>query len=217
MTFVRSLAKLGRRQNEFQPEWVVVGLGNPGAQYAKTRHNVGFMCTNRLAHNLGARFRSSDKDRSDVAHAVLAEDAILLVQPRTYMNESGQAMKRILRRYDLLPDKLILIYDDVDLPFGTVRVRQEGSSGGHRGIQSIIDSLQTTEIPRVRVGIGRGSGPTKEYVLAEFSPEEREQLPSLCDRVAKIVAAVIAGGVVAAMNQFNGPGVSRQSSDVSRK
>ena len=204
MSFVRSLAKLRRHEPEANPEWLVVGLGNPGTQYAKTRHNVGFMCTNRIAQRLGSRFKSSSKDRADVARIAIAGVTVLLAQPQTYMNESGQAVARLARRYGLNPDRIVIVYDDVDLPALTVRVRQSGSAGGHRGVQSIIDAMRTSDFPRVRVGIGRGQGSTKDYVLTEFTPDERRQLPSVCDLVYDIVESIVSEGVVAAMNRFNG-------------
>lgn len=209
MSFVRSLAKLRNRQPSTvvagqRADWLVVGLGNPGAQYAKTRHNIGFMCTNRVAHRFGVRFRSSSRDRADMASVIIGGQPVVLAQPQTYMNESGNAVSRLRKRFQLDPAHIILVYDDIDLPFATIRVRQGGTSGGQRGAQSVVEALQTTEVPRIRVGIGRGSGPAKDHVLAEFSGDERQQLPLVCDRVADIVEAMVTDGVVATMNRFNG-------------
>lgn len=204
MSFVRSLVRLRGKGPEGRPEWLIAGLGNPGARYAKTRHNIGFMCVNRIAHQAGARFRGGGRDRADVALAVIAGVEVLLAQPQTYMNDSGAALARLGKRYRIPPNRTFVIYDDVDLPFATIRVREAGSAGGHRGIQSVIDHLGTAGIPRVRVGIGRDASDAREYVLAEFSPEERRAVPAVCDTVAAIVSTVVAEGVVAAMNRFNG-------------
>jgi PTH1 family peptidyl-tRNA hydrolase len=204
VSFVRSLAKLRSRAPDAAPAWLVVGLGNPGAQYAKTRHNIGFVCVNRLAQQGHTRFRTVARDRADVAQVTIGAVPVLLVQPVTYMNESGQAVSRLVKRYALDPLHVLLIYDDVDLPFPAVRIRQEGSSGGHRGVQSVVESLRSTAIPRVRIGIGRGPGSTKDYVLTEFSSDERKQILVLADHVASIVEKIIGEGVVEAMNQFNG-------------
>ena len=206
MSFVKSLAKLRSKPAEGPVEFLLVGLGNPGAQYSKTRHNIGFMALNRLAHRAHVRFRSSGKDRADVAAAAMADMSVMLAQPQTFMNDSGVSVARLTKRLNLDSGKVLLIYDDVDLPFGAIRVRQEGSAGGHRGVQSVIDHLRTTEIARIRIGIGRGPGGTKDHVLAEFTPEERQIVPELCDRVAEIVDVVLTEGTVAAMNRFNGSG-----------
>src|SRR5947209_6150538 len=162
MPFLRSLAKLRKKPPTSHPDWMVVGLGNPGAQYSRTRHNIGFMCANRLAHRSGVRFQSSGKDRSDLTMATVGNVPVLIVEPQTYMNESGNALARLSRRYDIANDRVLIIYDDVDLPFGVVRIRHGGTSGGHRGMQSMIEALKVSEIPRIRVGIGRGPAPTKD-------------------------------------------------------
>lgn len=204
MSFVRSLAKLRTKSQDQHPEWLIVGLGNPGAQYARTRHNIGFMVLNRLAHRAGVRFRSSTADRSDVAPAMVAGVPVLLAQPQTYMNESGIAVARMVKRLQLSADRVVLIYDDVDLPFATIRVRQSGSDGGHRGVRSIVQSLGTNEVPRIRMGVGRGAKDTKDYVLSEFLPDERQQVPQLCDNAIKIVESITTDGIISAMNSFNG-------------
>jgi PTH1 family peptidyl-tRNA hydrolase len=204
MSFMRSVVRLRAKPKlAFQPAWLIVGLGNPGAQYAKTRHNVGFMCTNVLARRAEVRFRGSGKDRADTARAVIGTVPALLVQPVTYMNESGVAVARLCRSLNIRPDHVLLIYDEVDLPFGSIRIRAEGSAGGHRGVRSVIDSLRTNEFPRIRVGIGRGAQATRDYVLTEFAPHERARLPEMCAQVADAVEVIVSDGVVTAMNRFN--------------
>lgn len=211
MSFVRSLARLRKHSTGSRPEWIIAGLGNPGTQYAKSRHNIGFMCTNRLAQRAHVRFNSSSRDRADIAEAMIGGVSVELAQPQTYMNESGVAIAWLCRHFNLTPDRVLVIYDDVDLPFGSVRIRASGSSGGHRGIESVIRDLHTTDIPRIRVGIGRGQGPTKAYVLTEFAADERRKLTALCDFVSDVAEMVVAEGVIGAMNRYNGlevPGVT---------
>ena len=203
MAFDPNLVKLRSKPYE-QPEWLIVGLGNPGSQYARTRHNVGFMCVNRIAQRASVRFRATGKDRADIAFAHIAETPGLLAEPQTYMNDSGQSVVRLLKHHNLHAHECLVICDDVDLPFGTVRIRAGGSSGGQRGLQSIIDELGTNEFPRVRVGIGRGTGATKDHVLTEFDAGQHLELNAICDRVADIVETIVSDGVVAGMNAHNG-------------
>lgn len=212
MSFVRSIARLRKREETAHPEWVVVSLGNPGAQYARTRHNIGFMCANRLAQRAHTRFRHSSKDRADLATTSMAGVAVVVAQPQTYMNESGIAVRRLARHFDISPGRILVVYDDVDLPFGALRIREQGSAGGHKGMKSVIQELGTSDIPRIRVGIGRESGETRDYVLSQFSNGERRLLEPLCDRVAEVVQVVVTEGVTAAMNRFNGATVSEPAS-----
>ncbi len=184
------------------PQYLIVGLGNPGGRYEKTRHNIGFMCVNRIAQRMGTRFHSS-KHRADVSRGSIAGVPVLLAQPQTFMNDSGQAVQRLAAYYHIQPDHILLIYDEIDLPFGRVRIREGGSAGGHRGVQSVIDHLRTSDIPRVRVGIGRGPGEAKNYVLSDFSPSQKQVLTELCDTVADIVERILSDGIIAAMNEYN--------------
>jgi PTH1 family peptidyl-tRNA hydrolase len=119
------------------------------------------------------------------------------------MNDSGEAVQRLAAYYHIEPDHILLIYDEIDLPFGRVRIREGGSAGGHRGVQSVIDHLRTSDIPRVRVGIGRGPGEAKNYVLSDFSPNQKQVLTELCDTVADIVDRILSDGIIAAMNEYN--------------
>ncbi len=198
------ISKPLRRSGDHRPSNLIVGLGNPGSRYAKTRHNVGFMCVNRLARRWDLGFRSSSRDRSDVARGAVDGAEVILAQPQTFMNESGQSVSLLCRHHGLEASQLILIYDDLDLPFGTLRIRSAGGAGGHRGVQSIIDHLGTNAIPRIRVGIGRGSGNPVDYVLHNFAPEEQAKLPEICEAVSDIVEFILDRGVEAAMNHFNG-------------
>jgi peptidyl-tRNA hydrolase, PTH1 family len=184
------------------PQYLIVGLGNPGGRYEKTRHNIGFMCVNRIAQRMGARFHSS-KHRADVSRGSIAGVPVLLAQPQTFMNDSGEAVQRLAAYYHIEPDHIILIYDEIDLPFAKVRIREGGSAGGHRGVQSVIDRLRTSEIPRIRVGVGRGPGEAKNHVLSDFSPSQKQVLSELCDTVADIVERILSDGIIAAMNAYN--------------
>ncbi len=180
--------------------WIVAGLGNPGLPYAKTRHNVGFMVVDALAR----RWRSewSDADPSvRLARAELNDEPVMLAQPQLFMNRSGDAIAPL---EGLSNETLVVVYDDLDLPLGQIRVRRRGGSAGHRGIASMIERFGT-ELTRVRVGIGRpplGIDPA-EYVLEPFASGDADLLPSAIDRASDAVACIITAGATAAMNRFN--------------
>lgn len=185
------------------PLTLIVGLGNPGARYERTRHNVGFMCLNRLAYRHDLRFHGS-KQRAEIARGTISGQGVLLAQPQTFMNDSGLAVGMLARYYHVPSEDIVVIYDDIDLPFGTVRIRARGSSGGHRGIQSIISHLGTSDFPRIKVGIGRGPGEATDYVLSPFSAAQQSELTTLCDQVTDVIEFMLEHGVTAAMNRFNG-------------
>lgn len=186
------------------PVILVVGLGNPGPEYASTRHNVGFMVADRLAGRLGCRWKPAPFPALEASGRVEGREVVLL-KPTTYMNLSGKAVAAAARRRRLGPGEICAVYDDLDLPPGTVRVRPEGGAGGHRGILSMIAELGTSAFGRVRVGIGRpGPGVSAaDYVLSAFPPDEWERVEPALDRAADAVLAVVAGGYEAAMNRFN--------------
>jgi PTH1 family peptidyl-tRNA hydrolase len=185
--------------------WLVVGLGNPGEEYARTRHNIGFQCVKHLADRHGLQF-TSKRAQARLAEGTIGGQRVVLARPFTFMNLSGRAVVGLRSWYKLDPaQELLVIYDDLDLPFGKLRLRQRGSAGTHNGMKSIVGLLGTQDFPRLRVGIG--SPPprwdTKSYVLGRFSKEEEEQLPALCDTVADAVEHVLREGFVAAMNRYN--------------
>ncbi len=159
----------------------VVGLGNPGPEYALTRHNLGFMVVDLLAQRWGARWRPGRGDYWE------AEGEALLVKPTTFMNLSGIAVRQLAERYGLEPEEILVIVDDVNLPFGRLRLRTKGSSGGHRGLESIIFHLGTENFPRLRVGIGpKPEGLSlADFVLSEFTEEERKNLPKVLEAAAQ--------------------------------
>ncbi len=180
---------------------LVVGLGNPGRIYRGTRHNVGFEVVERLARRWGTRFRR--EGLAEVAEAVFAGIPVVLAKPLTYMNRSGEAVQELVKRLGLTPSQVVVVYDDMDLPLGTLRVRPRGSSGGHHGMASVLKALGTTEVTRVRVGIGRPEGDAVDYVLSRFEQEEASKAQEAIERAADAVETLLLEGSAAAMDRFN--------------
>lgn len=181
---------------------IVVGLGNPGREYAGTRHNVGFMVVDELARRLTmSSFRR--RFRSELGEGNLGGEKVVLVKPQTYMNLSGGAVRETVGWYHCPRDAVLVVLDDLDLPFGSLRLRASGSAGGHNGLASIIDQLGSNEIPRLKVGIGRGRSSATAHVLARFSPEEQREIAEVVQRAADAVEVWSEQGIVAAMNRFN--------------
>jgi peptidyl-tRNA hydrolase, PTH1 family len=183
---------------------LVVGLGNPGPRYAGTRHNVGYLVVELLARRLGGRFKAH-KGRADVVEARIAGVPIVLVKPRSYMNESGGPIVSVARFYKVPVERLTLVHDDLDLPFGSLRLKRGGGDGGHNGLRSATSALGSKDYARVRFGIGRPPGrqDPADYVLRDFAAAERKEVPFLVDRAADAVQALIADGLQAAQNAFN--------------
>lgn len=185
--------------------FLIVGLGNPGEQYVRNRHNVGFQCVKYLADRHGLRF-DEKQHKARIASGMIAGQRVVLAKPFTFMNDSGMSVAPLVRWYKIDPaSELLVIYDDLDLPFGTIRMRADGSSGGQNGMKSIIAQLGTQEFPRLRVGIGRpqGRGDARGHVLNNWSREEDQQLPDLYGRVADAVETVLRDGLTLAMTRFN--------------
>lgn len=191
--------------------FLVVGLGNPGREYRNSRHNVGFMLLDRLAERLGCTF-SRVESRALVAKGDYLENRLILVKPQTYMNLSGQAASSLLRFYKIPLEQLLVIYDEVDLPLGILRLRPGGGSAGHKGMQSIMDKLGTQEFPRLRIGINRPPGRKEaaDYVLQDFSKDEAQLLPELLDRAIEAVLTFVRGGITDAMNLYNAPEIGEK-------
>ena len=186
---------------------LLVGLGNPGAQYEATRHNVGFMLIDRLAHEANATVRRKEC-QALVGRAQLEGEPVELAKPQTYMNLSGEAVAGLVAKLDLkqaLPHSVIVISDDLALPFGTIRLRAQGSAGGHNGLKSIIAALKTDAFIRLRIGIQPAHilGDTKRFVLDEFTRTERDELNEVLARSADALRAVVRDGLEKAMSQFN--------------
>jgi PTH1 family peptidyl-tRNA hydrolase len=186
-------------------DWLLVaGLGNPGREYEENRHNVGYGCVALLAEKHGLSFDKT-QHKAKLAVGRLAGRHTILAKPQTYVNSSGEAVGAIARYYKVVPENVLVIYDDLDLSQGIIRLRPGGSSGGHNGIKSIIDHLGTQRFPRVRVGIGRPPGrmAPKDYVLQDFTAVEREGMSEVYDRVVDAVETFIHEGIREAMNRFN--------------
>jgi PTH1 family peptidyl-tRNA hydrolase len=185
--------------------FLIVGLGNPGEEYAKNKHNVGFQSVKYLADRHGLSFNEK-LHKARVATGMIRGQRVVLAKPFTYMNESGQSVAALVRWYKLDPaSELLVIYDDLDLPFESIRIRANGSAGGQNGMKSIIQLLGTANIPRVRVGIGRppAGWQVKDYVLSNWSREQTEKLPAVYSRVADAVETFISDGLTLAMTRFN--------------
>ncbi|WP_298818876.1 aminoacyl-tRNA hydrolase [Chloroflexus sp.] len=185
--------------------WLIVGLGNPGERYARTRHNIGFRSVETLAERHGLTFRNQ-RANSEIAEGNIRGQRVALVKPQTYMNLSGQAVAALRAWYKIDPAReLLVIYDDLDLPFAKLRLRERGSAGTHNGMRSIVAQLGTTEFPRLRVGIGQPPGKmdAADYVLSRFTPAEEAMLPDLLTRIADAVEVVLSEGVITAMNRYN--------------
>jgi PTH1 family peptidyl-tRNA hydrolase len=184
--------------------FVFVGLGNPGREYENTRHNIGFLVISRLAQRWGieiARYRFNALTGDGTAKS----KRVALVMPQTYMNNSGSAVGSFVHFYKLEPDRLMVINDDLDLPFGSIRLRKSGGSAGQKGMQSIIDRLGTNEFPRLRVGIGRPPGRMDpvDYVLKKFKPKDEPVLSQLLDTCADAVETYLEHGIEKAMTKYN--------------
>lgn len=182
---------------------LICGLGNPGSDYAQTRHNLGFLVVEEVAARAGLRWGRS-RLLASVARGVVAGSDAILAKPSTFMNDSGQAVARLLKWYKIDAAAMLIVCDDLDLPFGQLRLRARGSPGGHNGLLSIGQQLATTDFARLRIGIGRPRhGEPRDYVLSRFSATEREELPGVVERAADAAEMYLREGILAAMNTFN--------------
>ena len=199
-----------RRKDDVVPEntWLVVGLGNPGAQYAGNRHNVGQMVADELAARLGASFKTH-KTPSRVAEGFLRPGGpkLVIAKPNGYMNTSGGPVSALLKYYSLPADRLVLLHDELDIPFDTVRLKQGGGHGGHNGVRDVSKATDNGDFIRVRIGVGRPPGrqDAADFVLKDFSGTERQSLPSLVSDAADAVEAIVEHGLVAAQQRFHSP------------
>ena len=189
---------------------LIVGLGNPGKTYAHNRHNVGFRCLNYFARLHSIRF-DHRQCRARVGTGELGGEKLLLAKPRTFVNLSGDSVACLVRKHDITLSNLLVIYDDLDLPLGKIRLRQSGGSGGHKGMNSIISALGSEDFPRIRVGIGRPQGeeqPVSEdaivnYVLSDFSRQEEAIIKPVIATVSEAIDCFLGQGIEAAMSKFN--------------
>lgn len=183
---------------------VIAGLGNPGAEYARTKHNVGFMLIDALADRLGVD-AWRERQQAHVCDARIGTEKVLLVKPLTYMNESGRAVAPILSYYKLDAEDLIVVYDDMDIPCGTVRIRRKGSAGGHNGIKSLLSLVGSEDFARVRIGIGRPlpGWTVVNHVLTPFAPGDVPKVKAAIDYLLPAVECLVTDGVDMAMNRYN--------------
>ncbi|SFC27860.1 peptidyl-tRNA hydrolase, PTH1 family [Nocardioides terrae] len=187
--------------------WLIVGLGNPGPAYAGHRHNIGYLVNDELAKRIGGSYRSHKTGRADVVEGRLGMGGprLVLGRPRTYMNETGGPVKALATFYKVQPDRLVVIHDELDIPFDTMRVKLGGGDNGHNGLKSIRGSLGTGDFYRVRVGIGRPPGrqDVADFVLTNYSATERKVLPFQVDTAADAVESLITEGLEKTQSRFN--------------
>jgi PTH1 family peptidyl-tRNA hydrolase len=185
--------------------WLIVGLGNPGPRYAGNRHNAGYLVADELAGRIGGQFRPA-RFRATVMDGRLAGMAVTLAKPLSYMNESGGPVAGLRGYYHLPPGQIVVIHDELDLPFGTIRLKLGGGDNGHNGLRSVTAALGTRDYYRVRFGIGRPPGrmDPAAFVLRDFTAAERKELPFLVDRAADAVEVLLSTGLAAAQNAFHG-------------
>jgi PTH1 family peptidyl-tRNA hydrolase len=208
--------RFGHRRGEAEPGevsgevWLVVGLGNPGTSYAGHRHNVGYLVIAELAERMGASFRAHKSGRADVVEGRLAPPGtpgprVVLVRPRTYMNETGGPVKQLAAFYKVPTDHLVVVHDELDLPFDTMRVKLGGGDNGHNGVRSLRGALGTGDFYRVRIGIGRPPGrqDVSDFVLSDYSAAQRRELPLQIVTAADAVESLVTDGLDKTQGRFN--------------
>jgi PTH1 family peptidyl-tRNA hydrolase len=187
---------------------LIVGLGNPGRSYANNRHNIGFICLRYFARALAIK-SGQKKGLARIGTGTAAGKRVVLARPQTFMNNSGQSVSRLLRSFKVKPEDLLVIHDDLDLPLTKIRLSSGSGSGGHKGINSIIQELGTKDFARLRVGIGRPAkpNPTEDdiiaYVLSDFTPEEKRAVNQIIPKVSEAILCLLTEGLTAAMNKYN--------------
>ena len=185
--------------------YLLIGLGNPGREYKDTRHNIGFMLIDHLAEKIGARGMKV-QSKAIITSGLYEERKLILAKPQTYMNLSGQSVQGLLHFYKIPLENLLVAHDDLDIPYGTIRIRPTGGPGGQRGMANTIELLGTKDFPRLRLGIGRPPGrmDPKDYVLQDFSKDELKLMPELLTRATDAALEFVMKGLNAAMNKYNG-------------
>ena len=191
---------------------LIVGLGNPGKGYADSLHNLGFMCVNHFARIHSIRF-DKKQGKARIGLGEIADSKVVVARPQTYMNQSGQAVGRLVKKFKISLDNLLVIHDDLDLPLGKIRIRRGGGSAGHKGVESIIAELGSQDFPRIRVGIGRPIAPTGSteitdadiitYLLSELPLEEKRAITQILPKVTETILCILTEGLTAAMNRYN--------------
>ncbi len=187
---------------------LIVGLGNPGRSYDHNRHNIGFTCLNHFARTQGIRF-SQKRGNARIGTGEVAGNEVVLAKPQTYMNHSGQSVRRLIQKFNIDLDNLLIIHDDLDLPLGKIRIRQGGGSAGHKGVNSIARELDRQDFIRIRVGIGRPDKTEASdddiiaFVLSDFAKEENRAMAPVIPRVSEAILCLLTEGLTTAMNKFN--------------
>ena len=195
----------GEKHRMGKPEWLVVGLGNPGLEYAETRHNAGFLAISELAKRKNIAMTTM-KFRSDCGDGILGETRCFFMKPATYMNNSGEAVAAAADFYKIPPERVLVLYDDISLPPGKIRIRRKGSAGGHNGMKCIIALLGSETFPRIKIGVGEK--PHKDYnladwVLGKFPEAEREQMQQAFEQAAEAAELIVAGKIEEAMSKYS--------------
>ena len=189
-----------------KPEFIIAGLGNPGKEYEYSRHNAGFLCLDILCNKYGLK-TDRVKYRALTCAALIEGKPCLVMRPQTFMNNSGEAIKAAADFYKIPPEKIIVIYDDISLPTGTLRIRRKGSAGGHNGIKSVIWHLNSDEFPRLKLGVGERTDPDedlKDHVLGKFLKADLETMRKTMERAVEAIPLILNGNIDGAMSQYNG-------------
>jgi PTH1 family peptidyl-tRNA hydrolase len=185
---------------------LIVGLGNPGRGYSNNRHNIGFVCLNHFARSQGVKF-DQKQGQARTGRGKIAGSEVVLAKPQTHMNLSGESVSRLVKRFNITLDDLVIIHDDLDLPLAKIRISHGSSSGGHKGIESIIAGLGSQDFIRIRIGIGRPPEASEEeiisYVLSDFTPEQKKAITPVIPKVTEAILYLLTEGLTAAMNKYN--------------
>ncbi len=189
--------------NDAQLVWLIAGLGNPGSKYSRTRHNIGFIIVEEVADNYKIDLLEK-KDGYKIGRGSIEGHKVLLVEPLLYMNLSGPAIQNVFRKSGIQPENLIVVHDDLDMDTGKLRIRKTGSSGGHKGVESIMQTIGSRDFIRVKIGIGREPGePAERYVLKKFRKEEMVLIQEAVQKASEAIRSIISEGVDKAMNRYN--------------
>ena len=181
---------------------IIVGLGNPGKEYQNTRHNIGYMFIDEVARTNNLKFSLDKAKRAEIAQGVIKSQKVVLVKPITYMNLSGEALRLVMDYYKVEVSDIIIIHDDLDLPTGKLRIRANGSSGGHNGLKSIIANIKTQDFKRIKIGIDR-KGDVIDYVLGKFSKEELEEINKVINQAGNIIDDYLSDSFINLMSKYN--------------
>lgn len=205
MDIFEKLKALSPKRPQGRPEFIIAGLGNPGVEYERTRHNTGFMAVDALSQRFGFSV-NTHKFNALIADTVISDKRCLVMKPLTYMNKSGEAISDAMDFYNIPPENIIVIFDDISLDVGKMRLRRKGSSGGHNGIKSIIHNCGSQDFPRIKIGVGGKPHPDydlADWVLSSYSDNELKLLGEVFDHTARAVELILRGNINQAMNDYN--------------